>query len=113
LKAEKTVMAKRPTSQPKSLDPAEAPRPKAKRARKTAPPPVPAPVNAAPPESIAAAAAELIDVAPAESLGRPVVEPTLDDIRRRAYERYLERGGKHGQHFDDWLEAERELRARK
>jgi len=37
----------------------------------------------------------------------------LDDIRRRAYERYLERGGKHGQHFDDWLEAERELRAKK
>jgi hypothetical protein len=37
----------------------------------------------------------------------------VDDIRRRAYERYQERGGKHGQHFDDWLEAERELRSRK
>ena len=31
----------------------------------------------------------------------------------RAYQRYLERGGSHGQHFDDWLEAERELRARR
>jgi hypothetical protein len=40
-------------------------------------------------------------------------EPSVDDIRRRAYERYLERGGKHGQHFDDWLEAERELKNRK
>ena len=29
----------------------------------------------------------------------------------RAYQRYLERGGDHGQHFDDWLEAERELRS--
>ena len=37
-------------------------------------------------------------------------EPSADDIRRRAYERYQERGGKHGQHFDDWLEAEKELK---
>jgi hypothetical protein len=95
LKAEKIVMAKRPTSQPKALDPAESPRPKAKRARKTA----------AAPASIGAPAPE--------SFGGPVIEPTLDDIRRRAYERYLERGGKHGQHFDDWLEAERELKAKK
>jgi hypothetical protein len=36
--------------------------------------------------------------------------PNEDDIRRRAYQRYLERGGGHGQDFDDWLEAERELR---
>ncbi len=37
-------------------------------------------------------------------------EPTLDDIRRRAYERYLERGGGHGMDFEDWLAAERDLR---
>ncbi|MGH9140560.1 MAG: DUF2934 domain-containing protein [Vicinamibacterales bacterium] len=37
----------------------------------------------------------------------------MDDIRRRAYERYLQRGGNHGRHFDDWLEAEQELRTRK
>ena len=43
----------------------------------------------------------------------PVPEPSVDDIRRRAYERYLERGGNHGQHFDDWLEAEKELRRKK
>jgi hypothetical protein len=40
-------------------------------------------------------------------------EPTEDDIRRRAYERYLERGGGHGTDFEDWLEAEREIRSRK
>ena len=40
-------------------------------------------------------------------------EPTEDDIRRRAYERYLERGGGHGMDFEDWLAAERDLRARK
>jgi hypothetical protein len=35
-----------------------------------------------------------------------------DDIRLRAYHRYLERGGVHGMAFDDWLEAERELKPR-
>ena len=37
-------------------------------------------------------------------------EPSEQDIRLRAYHRYLERGGTHGAHFDDWLEAERELK---
>jgi hypothetical protein len=37
-------------------------------------------------------------------------EPSEEDIRSRAYRRYLERGGGHGQDFDDWLEAERELK---
>ena len=41
----------------------------------------------------------------------PVSEPSADDIRRRAYQRYLERGGGHGMDFDDWLEAERELKS--
>ena len=38
------------------------------------------------------------------------LRPDEDEIRRRAYQRYLERGGGDGQDFDDWLEAERELR---
>src|SRR5215207_7865755 len=37
-------------------------------------------------------------------------EPSAEDIRMRAYQRYLERGGSHGQDFEDWLEAERELK---
>jgi len=38
-------------------------------------------------------------------------DPTEDDIRLRAYQRYLERGGGHGADFDDWLEAEKDLRS--
>ena len=38
-------------------------------------------------------------------------EPSEDDIRLRAYHRYLERGGGHGMDFEDWLEAKRELGA--
>ena len=40
------------------------------------------------------------------------LNPSEEDIRQRAYQRYLERGGGDGQDFDDWLEAERELRQR-
>ena len=38
--------------------------------------------------------------------------PSEDDIRNRAYQLYLERGGGHGMHFDDWLQAEKELKKR-
>lgn len=34
------------------------------------------------------------------------------EIRRRAYEIYLSRGGMHGDDLSDWLEAERLVRAR-
>ena len=37
-------------------------------------------------------------------------EPSEEEIRIRAYRRYLERGAGDGQDFDDWLEAERELK---
>jgi Protein of unknown function (DUF2934) len=40
-------------------------------------------------------------------------EPSEHDIRLRAYQRYLERGGGHGQAFEDWVEAEKELRTRR
>jgi hypothetical protein len=36
---------------------------------------------------------------------------TEHDIVRRAYELYEERGCEHGHDVDDWLQAERELRA--
>ena len=57
----------------------------------------------------------------AASVGRPErdrasrsmgSEPSEDDIRLRAYQRYLERGGGHGMDFDDWLEAEQELKGK-
>jgi hypothetical protein len=40
------------------------------------------------------------------SANRP---PNHDDIRRRAYEIYLERGGLPGRELEDWLQAEREF----
>jgi len=40
--------------------------------------------------------------------GSTAAEAT-QEIRRRAYEIYLERGEQHGRDMDDWLQAEREL----
>lgn len=40
-------------------------------------------------------------------------EPSAEDVRMRAYHRYLERGGGHGMDFEDWLEAERDLKIRR
>ena len=49
------------------------------------------------------------DDAPLESMSM-ASEPSEEDIRMRAYHRYIERGGGHGMDFEDWLEAERELK---
>lgn len=35
-----------------------------------------------------------------------------EDIERRAYERFVQRGREDGHDLDDWLEAERELSRR-
>ena len=37
--------------------------------------------------------------------------PTHDEIQARAYEIHTERGGDNGHDLDDWLQAERELKA--
>ena len=37
--------------------------------------------------------------------------PTQAEIAKRAHELYLPRGGTHGYDLDDWLQAERELKA--
>jgi hypothetical protein len=39
-------------------------------------------------------------------------EPTVEEIRQRAYELYLFRGDRPGDALEDWLEAERELCAK-
>ena len=36
-------------------------------------------------------------------------EPSLAEIRERAFEIHIERGGIHGCELDHWLQAEREL----
>jgi hypothetical protein len=38
------------------------------------------------------------------------VAPNSAEVQRRAYELYVERGGRHGKDLDDWYEAERQLR---
>jgi hypothetical protein len=39
------------------------------------------------------------------------VQPSQAEIARRAHEIYLARGGAHGFDLEDWLQAERELKA--
>jgi hypothetical protein len=63
-------------------------------------------------EEDGATAAGLADQQPSGSASM-ASEPTDEDIRMRAYQRYLERGGDHGQDFEDWLVAERELKGSK
>src|ERR1044071_911894 len=38
------------------------------------------------------------------------IEPTHEDIARRAYQLFEDRGREHGHDLEDWLQAERELR---
>jgi hypothetical protein len=45
-----------------------------------------------------------------EALPREPSSPAEQDVRLRAYYRYLERGGGHGFDFDDWLAAELDLK---
>jgi hypothetical protein len=45
--------------------------------------------------------------------GDAAFDPSYDEIAEAAYQRYLQRGGGDGQDFDDWLEAERELKSRR
>jgi len=50
------------------------------------------------------------EAAQAETGEVPVGNSARDEeIRRRAYQIYLERGEQPGGHLDDWLQAEREL----
>jgi hypothetical protein len=37
------------------------------------------------------------------------MQPTQEEIAKRAYEIFLARGGEHGHHEEDWLRAESEL----
>ena len=39
-------------------------------------------------------------------------EVLKDDIARRAYEIYVQRGGENGKDVEDWLRAEKELRGK-
>ena len=43
---------------------------------------------------------------------RPSAAELYEEIRRRAYEFYRERGGQHGSHEADWHRAESEVRSK-
>jgi hypothetical protein len=67
---------------------------------------------------IAKSAKRKTDVAVATAADRSSTSPpnrsapvTDSDIARRAYDLYVARGGDDGHDLDDWLQAERELRA--
>ena len=53
---------------------------------------------------------ENAEARPALRVARP--ELSHEQIARRAYEIYLQRGGEGGRDLDDWVEAERQLMAR-
>ena len=90
-------MAKRPTTRAKATESDAPAQTKAKRGRTPLP----------------TAADQAQDQPTEQAPMGPPAEPSDEDIRRRAYDRYLARGGNHGLHFDDWVEAEKELRNKK
>ena len=70
-----------------------------------------APVSAA---SVAAQTARkrMAAARPKTGNGNARHDPTHDEIAEAAYHRYLSRQGAGGSDFDDWVEAERDLRSR-
>ena len=48
---------------------------------------------------------------PAPIVNTILAQPTKAEVARRAHEIYMARGGSHGCDLDDWLQAERELKA--
>jgi hypothetical protein len=50
------------------------------------------------------------DAMPGERSSSADVADPVEEIRRRAYDRYLARGGAPGSEVDDWYAAEREVR---
>ncbi len=73
---------------------------------------------AAPVESVAAAIAATAPANAAQHTtlpmrtAKPAPAELYDEIRRRAYEFYRERGGQHGSHEADWHRAESEVRSK-
>lgn len=56
-----------------------------------------------------AAKAKKVEAATTEAAKRP---PSHEEIAKRSYELYLQRGAVHGFHEQDWLQAEAELLAK-
>jgi hypothetical protein len=83
--------------------------------KKTAPSSVPAESR---PKSTAPVRRRTPATAPARARkkaapGAADAAPTPEQIAEAAYHRYLNRSGQGGTEFDDWVEAERELREKR
>ena len=106
-------MAKRPTKSQADDAAAQTPpvriKPRAKR--EVGPETLSAP-RETPPARMQQAPGDALVAVGDQRLAATAGHPTEDDIRRRAYQMYLERGGGHGMDFEDWLRAESELKAR-
>jgi len=101
-------MAKKKTVQSDEPVTVPGPPPRRRTARRpaSAPPPEVSAGNGSPAHEPLVAADDT-NAVPAE------YAPTYDEIAEAANHRYLQRGGDHGQDFDDWLEAERALKRRR
>ena len=73
--------------------------------------PSPAPAARAPRKRTAAAVRPKSPNGDARQVAHP--DPTHDEIAEAAYHKYLSRRGAGGSDFDDWVEAERDLRSRR
>ena len=82
--------------------------------RGSSPEPSPETADQFQPQALAAspAAQDLGPAPPIERSESTPSEPSEHDIRFRAYLRYLDRGAFDGADFDDWLQAEIELKKR-
>jgi hypothetical protein len=114
--AKKSVSRTKPepnAAAPADAAPAAKPRPRArtKNTASNADPIVDSAASADTPAASATAAAP--PIADDKTSVSMASEPSENDIRVRAYHRYLERGGGHGMDFDDWLQAKQDLTAKK
>ncbi len=69
----------------------------------------PTPINSHAPDSFVLEHAPHSSVQPSTTTAHPSIE---EEIRRRAYELYEERGRRHGFEQEDWARAEEEVRSK-
>ena len=76
--------------------------------------PIPQERQTAPPRerSIVAPQAQHETEPPERGASATSARPSENDIRQRAYQKYLERGSTDGRDVEDWMDAERELNSK-
>jgi hypothetical protein len=106
-------MAKKNSRSEKSTPPSNQPAPERRRTARAATRSTATPdALIAEPDGTPAVVRDTADETPGQGAGPGTPSPTYEQIAEAAYHRYLQRGGQHGQDFDDWLHAERSLRSR-